>query len=505
METEATNKATASELDLDELMERIRAEVAERKKSSEESTPPANNSVPMADVSGRRWKARELLTLPAPEFARATYLAFLGREPTPDEFVRLRDRLLVEHTGRMRLLREFHALPAARRRVEGFLRESAADRIYWSPPAKFGRAVIRLIGNTYGAPRWLREFIARVEFLERRAAESMAAIKNLRATQIADRQNATNQVSQVKDQLAAMKQAFDQVIATRAGTLENRINKDKSEIETHLSEIMLKLTEIRTDHWRAIVDQKLRLEAFFAKERQAGPPYKETQENPEMSHLLDPLYLSFEDRYRGTRDDIKNRQRVYLKRVVECVAATGGGAVIDIGCGRGEWLELLAEFGISGRGYDLNRVAVEESRERGLDVVLADAIEALSKLPDESCSVITAFHIVEHLPFETLVRLFDHSLRVLRPGGLLIAETPNPANLIVAAEKFYFDPTHRNPLPSELTSYLLESRGFEEVQILPLHPVAWGSAQDYEDPMLAYLQDKLFGPQDYATLARKSP
>ena len=135
----------------------------------------------------------------------------------------------------------------------------------------------------------------------------------------------------------------------------------------------------------------------------------EAEEKAELSHLLDPLYLSFEDRYRGTRDDIKSRQRVYLGQVTECVAATGRGAVIDIGCGRGEWLELLAEFGISGRGYDLNRIAVEESRERGLDVVLADAIEALANLPDESCSVITAFHIIEHLPFETLVKLFaDH-------------------------------------------------------------------------------------------------
>ena len=117
-------------------MEFICAEVAVRRKSSEESTPPADNSDPMADLSSRHWKARELLTLPAPEFARATYLACLGREPTPDEFVRLRDRLLVEHTGRMRLLREFHASPEARGRVEGFWRASVADRIYWSPPAK---------------------------------------------------------------------------------------------------------------------------------------------------------------------------------------------------------------------------------------------------------------------------------------------------------------------------------------------------------------------------------
>jgi O-antigen chain-terminating methyltransferase len=247
------------------------------------------------------------------------------------------------------------------------------------------------------------------------------------------------------------------------------------------------------------------MEAFFETEQETNRAGDATPAKSELSHLLDPLYLSFEDRYRGTRDDIKDRQRIYLEQVTECVAETGRCAVIDIGCGRGEWLELLADSGIPGRGYDLNRIAVEECRARGLDVAFADAIGALATSPDNSCSVITAFHIIEHLPFETLVKLIDHSLRVLRPGGLLILETPNPANLVVAAERFYFDPTHRNPLPSELTSYLLESRGFGEVRILPLHPVGWGSLQDYQDPMLAYLQDKLFGPQDYAALARKSP
>ena len=312
-------------------------------------------------------------------------------------------------------------------------------------------------------------------------------------------------MKQAKDQFAATKQVLDQVIATRAGTLENRISKEMSEVEGRLSEIALKLAGVRTDHWRAILDQKLRMESFFEIEQRSASNAVGTRTEPEISHLLDPLYLSFEDRYRGTRDDIKNRQRVYLDLVRECVESTGGGLAIDIGCGRGEWLELLADSGVAGRGFDLNRIAIEESRDRGLDAIFADAIEAVSSLPEKSCSVVTAFHIIEHLSFETLVRLIDHSLRILRPGGILIVETPNPANLVVAAEKFYFDPTHRNPLPSELTSYLLESRGFDNVEVLPLHPVGWHSLKRYDDPMLAYLQDKLFGPQDYAALARKNP
>jgi O-antigen chain-terminating methyltransferase len=262
------------------------------------------------------------------------------------------------------------------------------------------------------------------------------------------------------------------------------------------------------DHWRTIVEHKRGLEGLMSA-LQSDPvassgarPLTQTVAN-EASHLLDPLYLSFEDRYRGTRADIKERQRVYVARVEAAYASTDRAPVVDIGCGRGEWLELLLEAGIASRGFDLNRVAVEECGERGLQAELADGLEALAALPAESCSAVTAFHIIEHLPFESVVKLLDDSLRVLRPGGVLIVETPNPGNLLVAAERFYLDPTHRNPLPSELTAFLLQSRGFENVEILPLHPVQTERHEEHADPMLSLLQEKLFGPQDYGAIGRK--
>jgi O-antigen chain-terminating methyltransferase len=505
MDTKETTNTAAPELDLDELMQRIRAEVTERKKQSEAAPPRPKSEARTTDFAARRFTARELLTLPTSEFTRAAYLAFLGREPLPDEFVRLRDRLLVNHVGRMRILREFHASASARH-VEGFWQESLKDRLYWSPPAKFGRGFARLIANICNSPRWLREFFARVELLERRSAESAAAARAMQSAQNADRQNALKNANQTREQLVATRQALDNAI----GALERRVAGLKQEgagIATRLGETVTLLARARKDqedHWRAIVNQKLILESVLAAERSPSTGNL-SQTATGDSHLLDALYLSFEDRYRGTREDIKNRQRVYLEQIEECVAATGNGAVIDIGCGRGEWLELLGEVAIEAHGYDLNRMAVEESHARGLDVRFADAIEALSALPDNSCSAITGFHIIEHLPFEILVRLIDHALRVLRPGGILIVETPNPANLVVAAEKFYFDPTHRNPLPSELTSYLLQSRGFGSVEIRPLHPVGGHASRNYDDPMLLFLQDKLFGAQDYAALARKNP
>lgn len=223
----------------------------------------------------------------------------------------------------------------------------------------------------------------------------------------------------------------------------------------------------------------------------------------ERERQLDAFYVSFEDRYRGTTADIKERQRVYLPHVQAAAKATGGAPVIDVGCGRGEWLELLLENGLCARGYDLNGVMVERCRRRGLHVTADDAVAALRGTRDDSLAAVTGFHIIEHLSFDRLVQLVDQSLRTLRAGGVIIFETPNPANLQVATERFYIDPTHLNPLPSELVSFVLEARGFNRVEVRSLHPIEWSSGRDYDDPMLALLQRKLFGPQDYGVIGWK--
>jgi hypothetical protein len=118
---------------------------------------------------------------------------------------------------------------------------------------------------------------------------------------------------------------------------------------------------------------------------------------------------------------------------------------------------------------------------------------------------VTSFHLIEHLPHKVLISLIDETLRVLRPGGVAIFETPNPRNLIVAACNFYLDPTHRHPLPPELSCYLLEARGFCNVDTLEIHPfgsdfqITEGAAK-VKDTLNQYL----FSAQDYAVIARKA-
>ncbi|MGH9901247.1 MAG: class I SAM-dependent methyltransferase, partial [Pyrinomonadaceae bacterium] len=211
------------------------------------------------------------------------------------------------------------------------------------------------------------------------------------------------------------------------------------------------------------------------------------------------LYASFEDQFRGTRADIKARLKVYLP-YLERAAVTGG--VVDLGCGRGEWLEVLREAGEPARGVDRNRVTVEQCRARGFEVVEADMLDYLRGLPENSMRAVTAFHLIEHLPFQTLIDLLGEVLRVLAPGGLVIFETPNPENLVVGASNFYLDPDHRNPLPSPLMHFLLETRGFCRVEVVKLNANDAARVRETSDLALRF-NDFMYGPLDYAVIGWK--
>jgi O-antigen chain-terminating methyltransferase len=176
---------------------------------------------------------------------------------------------------------------------------------------------------------------------------------------------------------------------------------------------------------------------------------------------------------------------------------------VDIGCGRGEWLQMLPER-FQCVGIDLNSMNVEACHTQGLNAVQQDALVWLANQPENSIAVITAFHVIEHLSFEQFNILLDECQRVLAPGGVVIFETPNPENLISAATHFHTDPTHIHPLPPAFTEFLVEFKGFEQVQIHRINPIPREYALN-EDSEVSRRCDALFyGPQDYAVTASKS-
>lgn len=183
---------------------------------------------------------------------------------------------------------------------------------------------------------------------------------------------------------------------------------------------------------------------------------------------MDALYSAFEDRFRGPREVVRARVAPYLDIVRQAAAGTREAPVVDVGCGRGEWLELLRDEGLDGFGIDLNSTFAATAPELGIKVVHGDAIEELRLLPPGSIGAMTSMHLVEHLPFDKVVELIESAKGALREGGVLVLETPNPENIDVATLYFYMDPTHRNPLPPEMLRWVVEACGFRDVQILRL-------------------------------------
>ena len=221
----------------------------------------------------------------------------------------------------------------------------------------------------------------------------------------------------------------------------------------------------------------------------------------EEKHLFDNFYVEFEDKFRGTREDIKNRVKVYLPYIEQLPFDKKDMNFLDVGCGRGEWLELLNDEGYENiKGLDLNRVMVAKSQELGLDVVESDVIKYLISLPNESLNVITGFHIIEHLPFEVLMTLFKESYRVLKRGGIVIFETPNSENLLVGAHYFYSDPTHISPLVPFSVQFMMEQNGFINNEIKRLHKYS-----DYFDvePQNKFISNVLYNEMDFAVIGYK--
>ncbi len=267
----------------------------------------------------------------------------------------------------------------------------------------------------------------------------------------------------------------------------------KVQVEKQINDLIERLQKSRMD----IAQQETRLSRLFEGADLTAPQSQPA--HPEQDHLLDSLYFSLEDGLRGTPEQIKEEVKVYLP-VLEKAGISSD--ILDVGCGRGEWLQVLREAGFQARGIDTNRILVQQCKELSLDVEEREALSYLGSLSDGSLNAVTAFHFAEHLPLETLVKFLDEAGRTLKPGGLIILETPNPENLLVGSCNFYLDPTHKNPIPIPTMKLLLEARGFRCEEVLKLHAVS-STKIEVKDQLTSHLNHFLYGPMNYAVVARK--
>ena len=176
------------------------------------------------------------------------------------------------------------------------------------------------------------------------------------------------------------------------------------------------------------------------------------------------FYSAFEARFRGTSELIKDRLKIYKNILLK-----SDGAVLDLGCGRGEWLSLLRQWGINATGIDSDPEMIRICRDQNLKVIMDDIFVSLDRYEDNSIGVISAFHLIEHLPFKMVIQLLTSCKRILKAGGFIILETPNSENIIVGSSDFYLDPTHLRPLPAKLLNFAAEYYGFQDCTVLRIN------------------------------------
>ena len=224
-------------------------------------------------------------------------------------------------------------------------------------------------------------------------------------------------------------------------------------------------------------------------------------------------YVGFEDRFRGSEEEIRARLEFYVPHFA------GAADVLDIGCGRGEFLDLMREHGIKARGLDLNVAMVEVCRERGLDAVQGNALDYLTSLPDGSLGGLIAVQVVEHLQPDYLVRLLETSFHKLRPGSTIALETINPTCWVAFFESYIRDLTHVRPVHPETLQYLMLASGFNRVDIAYRSPVGdklqavvaprEGAGETLDELIAAFnrnverLNARMFTYLDFAAIGRR--
>lgn len=206
-------------------------------------------------------------------------------------------------------------------------------------------------------------------------------------------------------------------------------------------------------------------------------------------------YPRFAERFRGSEEYVKEGQRFYFPYFQDCAS------VLDIGCGRGEFLELMHEVSVPAHGIDLDAESVELCRAKGLSAEVADLFPYLSNDSGAPFDGIFAAQLVEHLPPEQLPRMIKLCASRLKPGGVLAIETPNPECLAIFATHFYIDPTHTRPVPPALMSFYFEEFGLGNIEVHRRFPAADTMPEVASLP--ADVQSKFFGSLDYAITGRK--
>jgi 2-polyprenyl-3-methyl-5-hydroxy-6-metoxy-1,4-benzoquinol methylase len=466
---------TQTGLSIDDIMRRVRAEVARRRirrvgtgespkvRPFVLSMPDWAPAVPRLQRKDR-YHLSELLAYSDADFIDAASLAILRRSADEPAFNRFLAPLRNGALTKISILQTLMASPEGQAggvQIDGMFLPSLLERLrrkkFLGPVFGWAHALLRLEKSA------IRQ--AQLDAYQAQEIQELGRIINEGMVQLAQSIDAltVESAGQVKAaEFETLKNEVEKMKLYAGGPETVRVKELTDSPASQLTDLE---AEVRTK-FRTVEEHLNRLSG--SQESMAGSIQQMLSRDEEAAtalRALDPFYAAFEDHFRGDRAVIRTRVQPYLALVREVGAGTPEAPVVDIGCGRGELLEVIRDYGMIGKGIEINRVFIDTCRGLGLDILEGEAVQSLRAMPEGSVGAITAMHVIEHLPFEHAIALLDEMRRVLRPGGLIIVETPNPENLSVGHLWFYMDPTHRNPLPPTALRWIVEARGFDEVRI----------------------------------------
>jgi 2-polyprenyl-3-methyl-5-hydroxy-6-metoxy-1,4-benzoquinol methylase len=287
-----------------------------------------------------------------------------------------------------------------------------------------------------------------------------------------------NAISAMNLRLVEQAKEFEQALATSVTQMQEKFYGDLDRIRTEYERVIH--AELRIVRQRMAAGSAVAAPATRPVEAPSALPFD---------------YARFAERFRGPAEYVTESQRFYLPFF------SGRRHVLDVGCGRGEFLKLMQQAGVPARGIEASDESVEYCRSLGLDATRADLFAYLTGQSEASLDGIFCSQVVEHLPTDRLPEMVRICASRLATGGVLAIETPNPECLAIFGSHFYLDPTHTRPVPSQLLAFYMEESGLGRVEVHPKAPAIETMPEVGELP--EGFRNKFFGGLDYAIIAYK--
>lgn len=513
------------EINVEEIMEKIRESIRRRKEAGVYPPDPDPLAAPQDPAENNSELARDLAYLSGNWNIQNNSYFISSHRPVAGKFL-VKGRELVHGEVRRYVdpviwkQAEFNratgrVLEEVAREVSGIepLREQIREDTTRQIQATVGEVRSRFKERLQEQKREIRSEISETEDpLRAEVTELVAQVKAEIAEEVGEqiRAEVTGLAPQLKAELAR------EVEERLRGEVSAAVTQAKAEMITEAEERIPGAVTEQVQSALLAMDTDIENRAWLAKVLEGralrgAPGAVELPPSPSAGTGLN--YFVFEDHFRGSREEIKERQRAFVHYFEGC------SSVLDIGCGRGEFLELMRDAGIGARGVDLDETMVEFCRSRGLEVELNDAVSYLEQLEDDSLDGVFIDQVVEHLEPAYLVRLLELCYRKMKFGYHIVAETVNPLSFSSFAN-FYIDMTHVRPVHPATLEFLFGAAGFREIEAQFSSPVpdearlrklpvneGIGEAERLQAEIynrnVDLLNGTLYGAQDYAMVGKK--